>query len=211
MPLFPLPNVVLLPETRLPLHIFEPRYRAMVETAWNGDRMIGMVLLRGFGGDDSLPPISEMGSAGEIVDLVPLDDGRYDIVLEGRFRFRVEAEEPHEPYRVARVAMSPVVPLEPSGIVRDTLRERLTAEFARLARDLGRPEAGLLPSEASDEGLVNEALVRLDLGADELYRLLVAPTLAERYAWTLSHLGDLAERLELLAPFRARAGGAQWN
>ena len=47
IPLFPLPGVVLLPGTLLPLHIFEPRYRQMVANALSGDRMIGMALLRG--------------------------------------------------------------------------------------------------------------------------------------------------------------------
>ena len=66
--IFPLPNVVLFPNVFLPLHVFEPRYRAMVADALNGDRMIGMVLLRpGWEGEyEGRPPIYAVGCAGLI-------------------------------------------------------------------------------------------------------------------------------------------------
>ena len=68
LPLFPLPNVVLFPNVFLPLHIFEPRYRAMVADALKGDRLIGMVLLRpGWESDyEGRPPVFPTGCAGLI-------------------------------------------------------------------------------------------------------------------------------------------------
>ena len=93
IPLFPLPGVVLMPGTMLPLHIFEPRYRAMVADALAGDRTIGMAMLYpGWeaGGND--PRIYALGGAGEIVESEELEDGRYNIVLLGTSRFRLMTE-----------------------------------------------------------------------------------------------------------------------
>ncbi len=85
IPLFPLPNVVLFPNVYLPLHIFEPRYREMVSDALDGDRIIGMVLLRpGWEGDyEGRPAVYPVGCAGLISHAERLSDGRYNIVLQG--------------------------------------------------------------------------------------------------------------------------------
>src|SRR5260370_32604395 len=97
IPLFPLPGVVLLPGTLLPLHIFEPRYRAMVADALAGDRTIGMAMLkRGWEESDADPPIRLVGGAGEIVESERLEDGRYNILLEGPFRYPVLGTTPGE-------------------------------------------------------------------------------------------------------------------
>ena len=96
--LFPLPDVVLLPGTLLPLHIFEPRYRAMVADALEGDRRIGMAMLKpGWELSDDPPPILPVGGAGRIVESEQFPDGRYNIVLEGEFRYRIVEETPAAP------------------------------------------------------------------------------------------------------------------
>jgi len=85
IPIFPLPNVVFFPRMPLPLHIFEPRYRAMVRDAVRGARLIGMVLLR----EDwereyvGAPAVFGMGTVGELVRSDELPDGRFNIVLRG--------------------------------------------------------------------------------------------------------------------------------
>jgi uncharacterized protein len=91
--IFPLPNVVLFPGTYLPLHIFEPRYRALTEAALAGDSVIGMILLR----PDADPmaeraPIFSVGCAGRIVEHQRLPDGRFQLLLAGERRFRVARE-----------------------------------------------------------------------------------------------------------------------
>ena len=86
---FPLSGVLLLPRMHLPLHIFEPRYKALVSDAMARDRRIGMIQPRG-GGDS--PPLFEMGCVGRIAQFEALDDGRYNLVLEGIARFRVRRE-----------------------------------------------------------------------------------------------------------------------
>src|SRR5574341_719860 len=92
IPLFPLPNVVLFPNVFLPLHIFEPRYRQMVHQALAGDRLIGMVLLKpGYEGDyEATPAVYKVGCAGTITHVERLADGRFNIVLKGVSKFRVE-------------------------------------------------------------------------------------------------------------------------
>src|SRR6476661_1841575 len=105
IPIFPLPNVVLFPNVFLPLHIFEARYRQMVEDALKGDRIIGMVLLRpGWEGDyDGRPPVYPIGCAGLVTNAERMSDGRYNIVLQGLEKFRILDEDAVRPYRVARV------------------------------------------------------------------------------------------------------------
>ncbi len=105
-PIFPLPNVVLFPEVLQPLHIFEPRYRRMTEDALEGDRVIGMVLLREEAEPSTPPAVFPVGCTGRIVRSERLDDGRFLILLQGEQRFRLESEEKSDlPYRVANARL----------------------------------------------------------------------------------------------------------
>lgn len=101
--LFPLADVVLFPGMHLPLHIFEPRYRAMVSAALAGDRLIAMVQPRTLINkidDQDVPPLFDIGCLGRIGDVEALEDGRYNIVLEGVARFRITRElEVATPFR----------------------------------------------------------------------------------------------------------------
>src|SRR5215203_6967938 len=121
IPIFPLPNVVLFPNVFLPLHIFEPRYREMVADALDGDRLIGMVLLRpGWEGDyEGRPPVFPVGCAGVITHAERLADGRFNIVLRGMEKFRITREEGDKLYRLAHVES---VPEPPAERLRDAMR-----------------------------------------------------------------------------------------
>lgn len=103
-PIFPLPNVTFFPKTVLPLHIFEPRYRQMVKDCLNGDRLIGVALLREGWQKDYFghPPIHRTFGVGKIVDYDELDDGRYNIRVEGLWRVRLVTEYPTKEYRTGR-------------------------------------------------------------------------------------------------------------
>jgi uncharacterized protein len=95
--IFPLTGVILFPGMQLPLHIFEPRYRALVSDALARDRMIGMIQPSGGG---QQPALFEIGCLGRIDDVEALEDGRYNIVLEGLQRFTVMRElEVTTPFR----------------------------------------------------------------------------------------------------------------
>lgn len=95
--IFPLGGALLFPRMQLPLHIFEPRYRALVSDAMARDRQIGMIQPRAAG---EPPPLFDMGCVGRIIDVEALEDGRYNLVLEGFARFRVLRElEVTTPFR----------------------------------------------------------------------------------------------------------------
>ena len=110
IPLFPLPNLVLFPGVRVPLRIFEPRYREMIADVASGEGIIGMMLLKGdwVGDYHAYPDIFTMGCAGKISELVRLPDGRYNLTLEGFAEFRVVREIRQRPYRQAQVEWCPV-------------------------------------------------------------------------------------------------------
>lgn len=116
-PLFPLPNVVLLPHASLPLHIFEPRYRQMTADALEGERLIAMSLLTSDGESqgDALPQIHPIVGLGRIVAHEKLADGRYMLVLRGLTRARVMRETPSKlPYRIGELELCPdLVPANP--------------------------------------------------------------------------------------------------
>ncbi|KQM62470.1 ATP-dependent protease [Sphingomonas sp. Leaf17] len=86
---FPLPGALLFPGMHLPLHIFEPRYRALVSDAMARDRRIGMVQPRGAG---EPAPLFDIGCVGRIADVEALEDGRYNVILEGLSLFRIVRE-----------------------------------------------------------------------------------------------------------------------
>lgn len=96
LPIFPLPELTLFPHTLLPLHIFEPRYRAMVNDCLERDRRLAIVGLRaGYEADyHGRPRVHEVGGAGEIVRWERLATGRFNILVRGERRVRIERELP---------------------------------------------------------------------------------------------------------------------
>ncbi len=152
IPLFPLPDVALLPNITLPLHIFEPRYRRMVADALDGDRLIGMVMLRpGYEAEyEGRPPVYAIGGAGRIESAERLPDGRYVIVLRGITRFRIVGEDDSRPYRIAYVdAIPDVLPPEDRELLGEQRRhlEELVMSVA--------PNAQPPSAELSDEDAIN--------------------------------------------------------
>ena len=97
VPIFPLAGALLFPRSQLPLNIFEPRYRTMVRDALASDRLIAMIQPK----DGEEPPaLFEIGCLGRISACDELDDGRFNIVLEGLSRFRIAREATvSTPYR----------------------------------------------------------------------------------------------------------------
>ncbi|WP_447964086.1 LON peptidase substrate-binding domain-containing protein [Nitrospira sp. Ecomares 2.1] len=105
VPIFPLPTTVFFPETYLPLHIFEPRYREMVRQASAQGDCIGMALLKEGWEDEyeESPPIYPIGCVGRIISSHKLPDGRFNIVLQGLQRCTFEEQEVSTPYRQAQI------------------------------------------------------------------------------------------------------------
>ncbi len=207
LPLLPLLALALSPDTTLPLHVFEPRYRELLRDALAGERLIGMQTLDEEAASDPAGPprVLPIGCAWEIVEHHPLEDGRSNILLRGLFRYRIERELAGRSYRRAEVSVLPLEPL-PLGDLkvpgRRDLRRLLSRLVAKLEISVGREGARELDPSLSDEGLVNEALSRLGLSAKDRYRLLELNRLEERYAETLERVVALQRRLDLLAPHR---------
>ncbi len=179
IPIFPLPNVVLFPNVFLPLHIFEPRYRRMVDDALNGDRIIGMVLLQpGWESDyDGRPAVYPVGCAGVITHAERLADGRFNIVLRGMEKFRITGEEAVRQYREARVMALPETLAETVRVEMRGERRRLEALLVPHAE--GTPDAKV-PSSMPDEDLVNALAQYLQLEPVEKQALLERDGLLER-------------------------------
>jgi Lon protease-like protein len=172
LPLFPLPSVVLFPNVSLPLHIFEPRYREMTADALDGDRIIGMVLLRpGWEGTyEGRPPVYQVGCAGLITHAERLSDGRYNIVLRGLEKFRVTTESDHRQYRVAAVES---IMESTSEADRDVMRaERRRLEALLVPQPAGRGVDPKMPPSMTDEELVNALAQYLELEVVEKQALL---------------------------------------
>ena len=105
LPIFPLPGLTFFPHTLLPLHIFEARYRAMVTDCLARDRRLAVVGLRpGYEATyDAKPPVYAVAGAGEVVRWERLATGRFNILVRGDCRVRIETELPTDTlYRVAR-------------------------------------------------------------------------------------------------------------
>jgi Lon protease-like protein len=113
LPIFPLPDVTLFPHTTLPLHVFEARYRAMVMDALARDRRLAVVMLRpGYEANyEGKPAVHPVCGAGEIVKWERLPTGRYNMLVQGRWRVRIERELPTDTlYRMVQAEVLDDVP-----------------------------------------------------------------------------------------------------
>jgi len=149
VPIFPLPDVTFFPRTLLPLHVFEARYRAMVMDVLARDRRLAVVKLRpGYEATYAgKPPVHEVAGAGEIVSWERLATGRYNILLKGDCRVRLESEKPSDTlYRVvAAQRLDDVPPRADVG----ALLARIRGACERLLKALDRP-ANLLDTALAE-------------------------------------------------------------
>jgi hypothetical protein len=197
IPIFPLAGALLFPGTQLPLHIFEPRYRAMIRDALAGDGLIGMVQPR----DSKEPPsLFETGCLGRIETAEELEDGRFNLVLDGVSRFRIVRElETETPYRQVEADSSAFAgdgdEEDPLGLAH---RAELEQESKRYADALGYSVDWEAVTRLDDEMLVNGIAQIAPFDAPSKQALLEAP--------------DIAARCELLVQFmqfqRMIPGGA---
>ncbi|MGL4513427.1 MAG: LON peptidase substrate-binding domain-containing protein [Lacipirellulaceae bacterium] len=143
--LFPLPGVALYPRIVQPLHIFEDRYRALMEDALAGDRLITMaVLCPGWEGDyPGRPRLEPVACLGRIVAHHRMADGRFNLLLAGERRVRL-VEELSPPQAFRRAAVEILDDIEPYGLTIDTTRLwRSLAEAFRRALPAGEPPEAL--------------------------------------------------------------------
>ena len=196
VPVFPLAGALLFPRSQLPLHIFEPRYRAMVRDAMSGDRLIAMVQPR----DGEEPPgLFEIGCIGRIGSCDELEDGRLNIVLEGLSRVRIAREAAVETlYRQVDADRAGFDEEEEDPVLGLAQRAEVEREARRYADALGYMVEWDQVSRLDDEMLVNgiAQIAPLDIGSKQ----------------ALLEAADLADRADLLVQFmqfqRMAPGGA---
>lgn len=170
MPIFPLREVVLLPHAAIPLHIFKPRYREMIDDALDGPGQIAMGVFEGERWHEEYhgrPPVRPAVCVGQILQHEKLPDGRYNIVLQGICRARIEEEitgaESQTPYRVARLTPVGLGESDESmELSRDRIRDLLdTAQLRQFVDLRGEPIADTLLSYAERPDVPTSAIVDL--------------------------------------------------
>ncbi|EFA71039.1 ATP-dependent protease [Cylindrospermopsis raciborskii S07] len=140
LPLFPLPEVVLFPTRPLPLHVFEFRYRIMMNTILESDRRFGVLMVNPING-----AIANVGCCAEIIHYQRLEDGRMEILTLGQQRFRVLEYVREKPYRVGLVEWMeenpPALDLRPlAREVEQLLRDVVRLSSKLTDRDIELPE-----------------------------------------------------------------------
>jgi uncharacterized protein len=203
VPIFPLPDVTLFPHTLLPLHVFEARYRMMVIDAIERNRRLTIVRLQpGYEATYAgKPAVYPVGGLGSIVSCERLANGRYNILLRGEARVRIEQELPTDTlYRV--VSARRLDDGEPVADVAPALA-RIRAACRRLLGALARP-ADLLDTalaEGQAPGVIADRVAAAVLpDADLRQRLLETLDVASR-------VGQVAEAVEALV--RELKGGRE--
>jgi Lon protease-like protein len=180
LPIFPLPDVVLFPRALLPLHVFEPRYRALLADCLATHKCMAMALtvgVGGEGGDGDRPGVARIAGAGIVVQHQPLGDGRSNIMLHGRARVLLEELPFEPPYRRARARV-----LQEVGSAPDAQRAALRAAAVAFVSAARRREVEIeleLPADIDaaaaadlcahhlvlDPAVRQRALEELDVGA----------------------------------------------
>ena len=185
--IFPLAGALLFPRSQLPLHIFEPRYRALVTDALARDRRISMIQPRGPG---EPPPLFDVGCIGYIREVERLDDGRFNIILDGVNRFRTVRElDVSTPFRQVEGDISSFADAEVPDALPSIVRAEIEREARRFADSRGVAVDWTGVSRLDDETLVNaiSAIAPFDAAAKQA--LLEAPTLDERADLLAQFLG----------------------
>ncbi len=195
--IFPLPGALLFPRMQLPLHIFEPRYQAMIRESLSRDRRIGMIQPKGIetSGGKEVKALYDIGCIGKIANVEAMDDGRYNIILEGLTRFRLVRElEVSTPFR--QIEAEPFADDDVHQTLGIANRAALERESRRFADSQGYAVDWEAVSRLDDESLVN--------GIAQ-----VAPfdNAAKQALLEVAALGDRAELIIQLMQFFGRHDG----
>ena len=177
VPLFPLTGAILFPRSHLPLHIFEERYRAMVEDAMAGPGRIAMIQPANEGDSATL---YQVGCVGELVGVEEMDDGRYNIMLLGSQRFRLIGEaDGGTPYRQADIDTDAFADDDPEPLS-SIVRADVEREARRFGDSLGLAVDWDAVGRLDDEMLVNAIAQVAPFDVSAKQALLEEATLAGR-------------------------------
>jgi hypothetical protein len=178
--IFPLPGALLFPGLHLPLHVFEPRYRAMISDAMARDRRIGMIQPSGNtdGPASDRPTLYDIGCVGKIAEFEALDDGRYNLILEGVSLFRVISEL--DVTTAFRQVEAELLAHTPDETLASAQRASLEMESRRFAEAAGYAVDWDAVGRLDDESLVNGIAQIAPFDAAAKQALLEAPDLVTR-------------------------------
>jgi ATP-dependent Lon protease len=211
IPLFPLPNLVLFPQVVLPLHIFEDRYKLMINTCIERDEPFGLILIRSGTDKESEETIHRVGVTARIVQVDRLDDGRMNILSEGESRFRVTRFLQEKPYWKASVSVFEDDRVHESG-------DALYQEVSDLYRKLYALGTSLSGSQESELALPESAAELsymvsyvLDIDAEEKQSLLEITSTAERLQLLLGHLLETIRKIEEQIAYKKVASKVRGN
>ena len=200
LPIFPLPDITFFPHTVLPLHIFEPRYRAMVSDCLARNRKLAVVGLKP-GYEDNYegkPAVHAVAGAGEIVRCERLATGRFNILLKGESRVRIDREVPSDTlYRLVEARV--LADVGDGGARADALTSEIKARFRRVLNAVGRSSPRLeaaLSSSPSPAILADQIASALIPSPPLRQRLLEETDVERRLGLLLTSLDRLLERLD---------------
>ena len=199
IPVFPLPGALLLPRAKLPLHLFEPRYLAMMDDVMKTDnRLIGMI--QPYDAPGEMGKLHSIGCAGRLTAFSETEDGRYMVTLSGMSRFRIIAEDDgFTPYRRCKVSWDGFGrDLGPTEVDEDFDRAHFLKALGRFFEDQGLNTDWESLSEAEDELLINSLSMLCPFEPEDKQALLEAPSLTTR-----------RETLVTLIEFALRGGSAE--
>jgi len=216
VPVFPLPGVVFFPRTVLPLHVFEPRYRAMVRDAVRGEGLLAVSLLRpGWEADyTESPSFHDIGTVGRIEDLVSLEDGRFNLRLVGVQRVRLGRWIKERPYRLVRVTPLSENDVDESADSIVSAKLDLLASHGCLVRELAPAgdQGIVLDDRMPFETAVNGACANLPVEPALRQSLLEEDDLGKRHRRASELLDDVLKRVLHLKALRSRdEGGSDLN
>lgn len=196
--LFPLPNLVMFPHAIQPLHIFEPRYVAMLEDAMREDQLLAMALLKpGWEAEyDGQPAVFPATCLGKVVAQTRLPDGTHNLVLKGLCRAAIEHELPLEhAYRMADVTV--MNEQSPASVEQQTkLRQTLTRRFQRQLSEMasGQEQLAQLLDARLPVGILTDVIAfSLDLAPPLKQEFLSEPDAGVRAARLIEVLDQVAD------------------
>src|SRR5215510_3794440 len=193
--LFPLPNLVLFPHIVVPLHIFEERYKSMINGCIASGEVFGLVLLRTGADEESEETIHRVGVTARIVEVERLDGGRMNILCEGERRFRIYRLTQQKPFWKGDVDFFEDKDHHGTESLYEQVAELYRSVATLSAKLSGSQETEVvLPELATD--LSHMVSYVLDIDSEEKQRLLEMDSTAERLRMLIAHLTDTLRRLE---------------
>ena len=203
--------MVLLPHATVPLHIFEPRYRQLMRDALAGPKLMAMAT---FSGEkwkrdyQNNPPIREHVCVGYIVRHQELDDGRYNLLLQGICRARIEQEIPHQPYR--RALLHPIETQPMMEIDLSDERQRIESLLRNPPLKQLASVAAInqwLGSDVPTTALIDLAVMTICDNAEQRYSMLCEADPHARASWLEGQLLGIRRTLRIAEHFSPPEAG----